>query len=289
VTALDYAARILEDSISPLGVRLTTFEVTFPRFILAEFNTHRVLSRNSASSRAIPPELQIERLLHGPFVPQFGTRVKGMGSGSVNPYQLECVEIWLEARDAAVNAARRLIELEVDKARVNRLLEPFMWHTVIASGTRWSNFFGLRTHEDAQPEFKIVADMMLDQYDAQSPRELEDGEWHLPMLDEGEKAIPEVKMPMHWHPKLSAGRCARVSFDTHHKFEPQETSIGRAEGLTNDAHWSPTEHQAMVHPKAGPTENGNFHGDWWQFRKMFRFESDWNSLMEAKEDGRIRA
>ena len=38
--------------------RVTTMEVTMHRFVLAEFNTHRVFSRNSASSRAIPVRKQ---------------------------------------------------------------------------------------------------------------------------------------------------------------------------------------------------------------------------------------
>lgn len=284
MSALDYASRILADSLSPGGSRLTTFEITFPRFVLAEFNTHRVLSRNSASSRAIPPEKQIERLLTAPFVPQFGTRVKGMGSGELNPRQLECVEIWLEARDDAVRHAQKLIEFNVDKARINRLLEPFMWHTVIVSATDWSNFFGLRTNEDAQPEFRVIAKMMLDEYLRNDPRQLEKGNWHLPMVNGQEYAELCSDDPDDWTlPMLSAGRCARVSFDTHNNFEPFEASLDRAGRLISSAHWSPTEHQA----RAGGGDPGNFHGDWWQFRKMFENEADWNDLQEANGGDRI--
>jgi hypothetical protein len=54
--------KILADSVAwHGGERLTTFEVTFPRIVLAEFNTHRMLSRNSASSRAIPVEKMLTR------------------------------------------------------------------------------------------------------------------------------------------------------------------------------------------------------------------------------------
>lgn len=282
--SLDYASRILEDSISPCGVRLTTFEVTFPRFILAEFNTHRVLSRNSASSRAIPPEKQIERLITAPFVPEFGTRVKGMGSGEINPDMDECIWVWLEARNAAVKAAKRLIVLNADKARINRLLEPFMWHTVIATGTRWSNFFGLRTDKDAQPEFRIVAQMMQDEFESHAPKELEVGEWHLPLITEQERADNKIEIL----PAASAGRCARVSFDTHNNIESLSSSVERCTGLTQNAHWSPTEHQAKVgDPEDSKLSklNGNLHGDWIQFRKMFAKESDWNLLMGSSRVG----
>ncbi len=281
MTTLTYGTSLLADSISPAGVRLTTFEVTFPRFILAEFNTHRVLSRNSASSRAIPPELQIERVLADPFIPEFGTREKGMGSGEKNPSQDHAIQAWLRSRDAAVTAAQDLIDLNVDKARINRLLEPFMWHTVIATGTKWGNFFALRTDKDAQPEFRIVANMMLDQYEKHVPTALAVGEQHLPLLSHTDKlSVP----PQLWAP-ISAGRCARVSFDTHHKSEPYENSLKRHTLLTNNGHWSPTEHQGIVmgsEEEAVPF-HGNFHGDWAQYRKTFLYEDDFTWLKKSME------
>ena len=75
------SSRILADSIGPHSVRLTTFEVSLPRPFLSEFNTHRMLSRNSASSRAIPTERLIERAVTRPYLPTFAGRVKGMGVG----------------------------------------------------------------------------------------------------------------------------------------------------------------------------------------------------------------
>src|SRR3954454_17073296 len=81
-SAMGFDAKVLADSVSPGGHRLTTVEATFPRFILAEANTHRVFSRNSASSRAIPTERNIERVTLDPFVPEtFNQRIKGMGVG----------------------------------------------------------------------------------------------------------------------------------------------------------------------------------------------------------------
>ena len=51
---MGYSARVLLDSVSPGGVRLVTMEVRYPRFIHAEFMTHRMFSRNAGSSRALP-------------------------------------------------------------------------------------------------------------------------------------------------------------------------------------------------------------------------------------------
>src|SRR3954469_8833727 len=111
-----YDAKILADSISPDGVRLSTFEITFPRFILAEVNTHRVFSRNSASSRAIPTEKNIQRVAEDPYVPEtFNARVKGMGVGEAfDGEQAEAARNdWLEASADAIRHARFQNELGV--------------------------------------------------------------------------------------------------------------------------------------------------------------------------------
>ena len=142
-----YAARVLRDSLSPAGVRLTTMEVTFPRFVLSEFNTHRVMSRNSASSRAIPSGKLIERALNDPVVPiEWGRNQRGMQAGDVLSEEdaAKALRVWLAARDAAVARARELLELSVHKQVLNRVLEPFLWHTVIVTSTEWRNFFELR-------------------------------------------------------------------------------------------------------------------------------------------------
>ena len=81
---MGYDAKVIKDSISPDGVRLTTLEVTLPRIVLAEFNTHRMLSRNSASSRAIPVRKRIDAVERDPFVPdQFGRNQKGMQASDI--------------------------------------------------------------------------------------------------------------------------------------------------------------------------------------------------------------
>lgn len=267
---MSFACDIVKDSISPSKIRLTTFVVTFPRFILSEFNTHRVLSRNSESSRAIPPEKQIERVRNNPFIPAFGTRVKGMGSGELNTEQAMAKNAWVSARDASVLAAKRLIELDVDKARVNRLLEPFMWHTVIVTATEWDNFFALRNHPDAQPEFRTVAAEMQRQLRKALPKALDWGEWHLPLV-EGEEV--EDLGPID-AARVSAGRCARVSYGTQFKEESPEDSQRRWDRLSGSGHWSPGEHPARAAKRYDDESEfiGNFRG-WQQLRKLYSSEA----------------
>ena len=211
-----YAAKIITDSVSEAGDRLTTMEVTFPRMVLAEFNTHRVFSRNSASSRAIPVEKQLQRILDDPFIPVWwGRRQSGMQAD----HELEGQDLeqaraeWLAARDSAVNHVQRLLELGLHKQITNRLLEPFMWHTVIVTATEWGNFFALRANPMAQPEIRVVAEMMRDVYGESEPVLVRDGEWHLPLIQpeerDGEFEFSEDAR------KISAARCARVSYLTH--------------------------------------------------------------------------
>lgn len=270
-----YAARILADSIGPHEVRLTTVEATFPRFILAEVNTHRMLSRNSASSRAIPTEKQIERVMREPFIPEFNKRVTGMGvgeafSGSENRrYKRR----WLEARDAAVKAAEGF--LQVDKSRANRLLEPFMWHTAIISATEWENFFGLRCHPAAQPEFRRIAEMMQEAMWLSEPRRLNFGDWHLPLVFEDDDFGINLRSEPLTAPQVSAGRCARVSYDRHHDEDAVPESLRRWQRLSDSGHWSPGEHpaQCVALGPPGSQFHGNFRG-WKQLRKFYENEDN---------------
>lgn len=303
---MGFHAEVLADSISPDGVRLTTVVATFPRFILSEVNTHRTLSRNSASSRAIPTEKQIQRVLDDPFVPMtFNQRIKGMGVGDVlDPqYQTMARAEWLGARDSAVRHASFINDLNVDKSRVNRLLEPFLWHTAIISATEWSNFFALRDHPAAQPEFQEIARMMQVSIEESEPKQLNYGWWHLPLVSDLElRDLCAVRQNLlgdddrdivGFYKKISASRCARVSFDKHTEGESFEATIQRADRLLTAVppHLSPFEHVARpLEPEdygtyyhgCSPEEAyvGNFRG-WVQMRKEIKDEDDARKIIDA--------
>src|ERR1043166_5301194 len=162
-----YEARIERDSITQYGERLTTVVCTLPRIVLAELNTHRLFSRSSASSRAIPVQKQIERLRQDPFIPVYwGKNQKGMQADEELDYAqvAEALDVWSAARDQAVGSAEALMDIGVHKQITNRLLEPFMWHTVIITATEWSNFDHLRIHKDAQPEIRRAAEMRSEEH-----------------------------------------------------------------------------------------------------------------------------
>lgn len=277
-----FDAKILADSLSPAGWRLTTFQIRIPRFILAEINTHRVCSRNSASSRAIPVGKRIVSVKDDPFVPEaFGKNQRGMQSSSDLELmaQEEARGIWLEARDAACKYARALADLEVHKQWANRLLEPFAWTEVIVSATHWRNFYNRRNDPDAQPEFRTIAAMMLELHKQSVPYRAPAGWWHLPMVDDHELAIgmragfasmqptsvDDDGRIINWA-QVSAGRCARVSYLTQDGRRDPHEDMALYSRLVAPGHVSPLEHPAMAFGPGASVPIGNYWG-WLQLRK----------------------
>jgi thymidylate synthase ThyX len=276
-----YSTRILKDSIAPCGKRLTTWELTYPRFVHAELMTHRMFSRNSASSRAIPTEKMLARIREDPALPQFwGKNQSGMQAAEAldGTTQKEAERLWLEARDQMLAAVEALGKLGLHKQLANRLIEPWMFITVIVSATEFANWFHLRNHRAAQPEIAWVASSMWSKYNEAKPRYLGSGAWHLPLFDEGlgsDGEWPLVDYDEAKAKKISTGRCARVSYLTHEGVRDLLKDIELHDKLcsgpsTGDpGHWSPFEHVARAMEE--PVRVGNFIG-WFQYRKQFPAE-----------------
>lgn len=316
---MGYACTVLADSVSPEGHRITTFEVTFPRLVLAEFNTHRVFSRNSASSRAIPVATQLRRVLEDPYVPAgFGTNQPGMQAGEdlAGDDHERARREWLAARDSAVAHVLALVAdpsvvpagatldellallddlkprlasrdlpdgwLNVHKQLANRLLEPFMWHTLIVTATEWDNFFHLRAHPDAQPEIQEIARMMRAAHEASEPAEVAYGAWHLPLIGENGGDPADAGLSEEELLKVATGRCARVSYLTHAGTRDPSADLVLHDRLLESGHLSPFEHPARpLRPEEGEF-SGNFRG-WRPYRKDIPHE--WDAL--GAEDGEL--
>lgn len=280
-------ATVIEDSISDANVRLTTFQLRYPRFIHAELMTHRDFSRNASSSRAIPVKKMIEELRRDPAMPVYwGSNKPGMQAGDeIEGRALhEAIRTWLNARDAAIDQAEKLIELGLHKQIANRILEPWGHINVVVSATRYRNFFALRRHPDAQPEIKVLADAMFEAQSRSNPTFCRPGDWHLPYILNSERMAFTDPAEIDILKKVSVARCARVSYLTH---EGKQTSVEEDVALferlvhRHPIHASPAEHQAtpaLNHNNGrDPTYKtpvfinqhlqGNFHG-WHQLRKM---------------------
>ncbi|HEY0395309.1 MAG TPA: FAD-dependent thymidylate synthase [Candidatus Elarobacter sp.] len=272
---MPFSARVLLDSISPAGVRLTTMEVRYPRFIHSELLTHRTLSRNAGSSRALPIRKMIDAVREEPAMPLWwGKNQSGMQArAEIDAAARELAEReWRRALEDALAHAERLAsnDINLHKQLVNRILEPFAWITVIVTATEWANFFAQRTHEDAQPELKHIAELMLAAYRASRPAPVETGEWHTPLIQSDEEAT----LPLELRLKLSVARCARVSYLSHFGTRDHAKDLELYERLLGggaNGHWSPFEHVATPLPSAGAA-SGNFRG-WKQYRKLFAQEN----------------
>lgn len=266
-------AKVIADSISATsGVRITTFELEYPRFIHAEFMTHRVFSRNAASSRAIPVEKAIQLILDNPAMPShWGKNQPGMSAreecNALIPARelpatlretratgaLSHTEAWLAARDCAVDAARAFAAAGYHKQIVNRILEPFSHIKVICTATEFDNFFNLRCHPDAQPEIQILANAMWVARQCSTPVKLQPGYWHVPYFGNG-----------YWSPfhadedtsdldraylledalAISSSCCAQVSYRKLDDSLEKARSIYERLVESKPVHASPFEHQA---------------------------------------------
>lgn len=268
-------ASIIADSFNSVGQRLTTLQLRYPRFIHAEFMTHRVFSRNASSSRAIPVSRLIEEVLNDPAMPiHWGKNQPGMQAREENsrpvfiygePFAPSAA--WLRARKQAVLMAWRFSDANYHKQIINRLLEPFSHINVLVTATEWDNFFALRLHPDAQPEIQELARVMKEAMDRHTPEVLEVGEWHLPYINREELR----RMPDKMCADISAARCARVSYFTHNG-EPSDIDadldLAKRLSQSKPAHASPFEHQAIADPyNKYPGTHGNFVG-WAQNRKL---------------------
>ncbi len=262
---------------------LYTLRLHYHRFIHAEFMTHRKISRNAASSRAIPVRSMIEQVKEQPAIPiEWGKNKGGMQADSplAQSEAAEAESLWLAARDHALTQAKMLSELKLHKQVANRILEPFAFMEVIATSSApgWHHFLHLRHHPDAQPEINELARLIAQALEESDPQRLEPGEWHLPFVSynqgvyrvedetQREVSLAEAK-------EVSASGCAQVSF---RKLDLSAEKTRKVYGMlvgSDVVHASPFEHQAtpLAAGESDPAQTGNLDG-WVQLRKTMQNE-----------------
>ena len=138
---------IVADSVNLQGDRLTSMVLTYPRMIHAELLTHRVFSRNANSSRAVPVKKMIESVKNNTFCPiEFQKSHKGMQGSEyfVGSDKQECVNLWLESAELALEQAEKMDKKGISKQIINRILEPYQYYQVLVTATEYENFFNLR-------------------------------------------------------------------------------------------------------------------------------------------------
>lgn len=262
------ATSILSSRHAITGDRLDTLLLRYPRCIHSEFMTHRVFSRNAASSRAIPVAKLIADVESDPFVPLvWGANQKGMQAGeacdALVPFRNDLVPrdaAWLRARDNAVRIAEAFSKAGYHKQIVNRLLEPFAHITVVVSSTTWENFLALRDHPDAEPHIQMLAREVRKALDGAQTYVLQPGWWHLPFISSTERA----ELSNEDCKRLSVARCASTSYKTVDGFD---MDLARASEIYNKLakadpiHASPFEHVAQADEVIGGGSWCCVHGD----------------------------
>ena len=257
-------AKVICDSINAQGVRLTTFEIEYPRFILAELNTHRQLSRNSSSSRAIPIKKMLSQIEDNMAMPVYWGKAKsGMqADGEVDEDSVWWYrEKWKFAYDEVSYRVEQLSDLvegkkgfmqALHKQIPNRLIEPFQMMKTVITGTDWGNFFNLRIHPDAQPEICMLAYKMYLAMEESKPITLKVGEWHLPYVNLGWNGKGDLcyadeyfnSIELEQAIRLSAASCASVSYRTEGMTLEKADKIFDMLIKAEVVHSSPLEHLA---------------------------------------------
>lgn len=272
--------KVIEDSVSAAGNRLTTLQLKYPRFIHSELMTHRVFSRNASSSRAIPVAKVIEQVRNDPAMPiHWGANQPGMQADVelTGESLAEAERLWILGANDAANIAQQMLNLGLHKQVANRGLEPYQWIHVVVTATEWDNFFELRCHPDAQPEIHKLAVMMREAMRASLPYVLKEGDWHLPYVSQDERSDAQWEEDKSILMKISAARCARVSYLTHDNLAPivaKDLELYERLVGSKPIHASPVEHQATPDYYDDFLECWNFsnlHGNfvgWIQQRKL---------------------
>lgn len=246
---------VIADSIAVNGKRMTTFELVYHRYIHSEFMTHRDLSKNASSSRAVPLKTAAQHVADNPAIPvHWGKNQPGMQSKEqLSGIELSAAqEIWQKGIENAIDMVGQLQEIESHKQWAARPLEPFQMIKTVVSGTNWDNIQWLRDDEEAQPEFEELARCIQIAFDTNIPVKLYHGEWHLPyvdtyrdhMMDDTLHYLDASGMPLSLEDakKISASCCAQVSYRRLNDSKEKALEIYDKLFSGRKPHLSPTEH-----------------------------------------------
>ncbi len=292
-----YYVKVVLYSANPLDQRIACLEWRFPRVVLAETVTHRKLlhelgveelcihdttttdelSKNSASSRAIPLKTMLQDVREYPYVPDKWS--KNNAGMSETEYLSgddadENNADWLAAMHYNIAVGQRMADRGTHKQDVNRLLEPWAWTTQVVTATCWDNFFALRCDRRAAPAFRTLARLAYLALRDSVPQSLNWEDWHLPYIRKHEaQGIPVSTLL-----KISTARVAWTSYASPDK----STDIGKALDTYGKLvggyplHASPMEAQAQARPPRYFADNPEHISNlkhWLQHRKLLAREN----------------
>lgn len=293
--------KLLQKSLGPYSdACLGTFELVYPRMIHSEVLTHKQLSRNCASSRAIPIETMLKEIENDIAVPvHWGKNQSGMQAKE--ELQGEALDdakyLWgLSARNA-VKVSRKLAATGVHKQVANRITEPYQHMKTVMSGTDWKNVFYLRNHKDADPTIALLFKQMQELWENTEELAVDTDEFHTPYVE----SLMTAKGGVIWREyfnenheiisvedaiKISASCCAQTSFRKNDSSADKADMVYDRLVNSKPVHASPFEHQGKPMQKhenpfdaskwepgithvnrQGELFSGNFRG-WIQHRQL---------------------
>lgn len=261
-------ATVIAHSVSSVsGQEMITFELEFPRIVLAEFNTHNALSKNTSSSRAIPVKTMNAKVLEDVGMPvRFGAKNAGMQDNGehkapvmIGGIQMSPQEAWTSAVETMVWFSERFEEAGYAKQICNRLTEVGQIVKVVCTATDLANYYWLRDHLMADPTIADLAGKMKKAHKNSNPTTLRPGEWHVPYYNDGVwkphkelEVNPVIVVDVFGHSlqnalDISASCCAQASYrkldDTLEKARSVVERLNLGVDLSEPCHASPTEHQ----------------------------------------------
>jgi hypothetical protein len=272
-------ARVLNKSVSPQGIEIVSFELEYARLIHSELLTHKMLSRNAASSRAIPIAKSIESVRNSPAMPvEWGKNKPGMQADGEIDDPESAKWMWIQAAKQAADRAEQMAAMGLHKQVVNRILEPFVFMKTVLTATEFNNFYWLRDHEDADPTIHELARCMYEASEKITATELLPGEWHFAYVDtdtgfdHATYHIDGEELDLETAKKIDAACCAQVSF------RKLDTTIEKALSIYDrlagsvPVHASPFEHAATpvqdfyyeISPTVGSDINDPFRPNTWE-------------------------
>lgn len=265
--------KVIADSISPNGKRLTTIECEYPRIVHSELMTHRMFSRNASSSRAIPGKVMRKHISNSPYIPTYwGKDQRGM-QATIQLKGLQYILakiVWTLGIKLNLFGSALLSYLGVHKQLANRNTEYCSYIKVVITSTEWDNFFKLRCHKDAQPEIQDLANQIRIELSKSVPEALRKGDWHTPYVTherKNNKIVYGSGYTVETAKRISASCCAQVSYRVLNTSKVKALNIWDRLVKSDPIHASPFEHVAT--PKKG--SHGNFNG-WYQLRQEIEGE-----------------
>jgi hypothetical protein len=283
-------ATVVADSVcANSGVRITTFELTMPKCLLAQFNKHNLIRNSAESSRARPTQQILQQLNEDPYKPpQWNYRQRGMQPAGPMSFadDQRMAELEWKLRSYTKGIVMEMEKLKAAKEDINRYLEPWMYAKVVATGTDWDNYWKLRIHGDAQGAHRLLAKAMHEAYEQSTPVPRwpcywVDGEpgvqpvsqrmlvsnWHLPYVTEHERKTVEPT----WLPQISAARVGRASYGRQGEQKSLADELSRAQSFVQDGHWTPLEGPARLW--VDPDIRFGAYRAWMPLRKHYAGES----------------